>query len=406
MSAFKIKTWSVTGAGLAASLVTTTSALGGGSVRGDFNGDGYADLAIGVPNESVGAVSGAGVVHVIYGSAGGLNATTPVLNQQWHQNKSGIEDSCEASDSFGAALAAGDFNGDGFYDLAIGIPGENIGAGAVSVIYGTASGLAAANDQFWDQNSLNVAGANQAAQLFGSSLAVGDFNNDGRDDLAIGVPAESESGQLFAGAVVVLYGTANRLSGTNSQLWDQTTTGEDSNEMLDAFGTSLATGDFNNDGFDDLAVGSPNEGIGAVNKAGAVHIILGSAARLTAAGGQFWHQNSAGVLDACEADDNFGTSLAAGDFDNDGFDDLAVGVPGESINGGANAGAVHVLYGQAGGVGAGRDQFWHQDSPNILEQVDSAEAPPMSTTRRCAIDRPRPVPSTAPFVKKGSKMRR
>ena len=91
----------------------------------DFNGDGFADLAIGVPGESVGSVTGAGAVNVIYGSSIGLTATG---NQFWTQDKLGIGNSAEPFDRFGDSLAWGDFNGDGFSDLAIGVPYEDVGS--------------------------------------------------------------------------------------------------------------------------------------------------------------------------------------------------------------------------------------------------------------------------------------
>src|SRR5262245_19207249 len=97
------------------------SVSAGVAAVGDFNADGFADLAIGVSQETVGTVAGAGAVNVIYGTASGLHASSSVTNQLWHQNRAGIEDSCEAADNFGAALATGDFDNDGFYDLAIGI---------------------------------------------------------------------------------------------------------------------------------------------------------------------------------------------------------------------------------------------------------------------------------------------
>src|SRR5262249_29243939 len=89
-------------------------------VRADFNGDGYEDLAVGVPGEGIlvqGVImSGAGAVNVIYGSATGLN---PTGNQFWFQELPGIaREHSEPGDNFGATLAAGDFNGDGFADLA------------------------------------------------------------------------------------------------------------------------------------------------------------------------------------------------------------------------------------------------------------------------------------------------
>src|SRR5262245_9799767 len=87
-----------------------------------------------------------------------------------------------------ALLAAhGDFNGDGFDDLAVGTPKENSNAGAVQIIYGTSSKLAAANNQTWSLDSPGVNGVAHTNEFFGSALAVGDFNGDGFDDLAIGI---------------------------------------------------------------------------------------------------------------------------------------------------------------------------------------------------------------------------
>ena len=86
------------------------------TVHGDFNDDGYDDLAVGVPYEDVGAIANAGAVNVIYGSPNGL---TPAGDQLWHQDSPGILGRAEANDRFGAALAAGDFNGDGLTDFMI-----------------------------------------------------------------------------------------------------------------------------------------------------------------------------------------------------------------------------------------------------------------------------------------------
>ncbi len=138
-----------------------------------------------------------------------------VANQIWHQDIDGVEGGSEALDNFGASLAVGDFDGDGKDDLAIGVPGEDIGniasAGAVNILYGTNNGLTVTGDQIWHQDIDGVEGGSEAFDNFGASLAVGDFDGDGKDDLAIGVPGEDIGNIVSAGAVNIIYGSDSGL---------------------------------------------------------------------------------------------------------------------------------------------------------------------------------------------------
>ena len=259
-----------------------------GSVRGDFNGDGIGDLAVGAPGEDIGATVDAGVVHVMNGSAAGLTATG---SQYWNQNSAGIADAVETGDGFGSTLTAGDFNGDGRDDLAIGAPAEDVGAtvdaGVVHVLYGSAAGLTATGSQYWNQNSAGVADAVETDDRFGSALATGKLNNDAFAELVLGVAAEDIGTTPDAGVVQVLPGAASGLTATGSQYWHQNIAGiADSVEPGDGFGGSLAVGDINSTVGQDLAIGAAEEDSGAIVDAGAVHVIYGSATGLTATGSQ------------------------------------------------------------------------------------------------------------------------
>lgn len=355
------------------------------TATGDFDGDGYDDLAIGAPFENVGSVVDAGVVNVIYGSSNGLS-TAIKPDQLWDQDVANVEDTAETSDQFGFSLTAGDFNGDGYDDLAIGVRFENIGtivdAGAVNVIYGSAAGLSATTvpDQLWTQNSGNVEGTCETSDYFGSQVAGGDFNGDGYDDLAIGVPLEDVGTAVDAGAVNVIYGSAAGLSATTvpDQFWTQNSANvEGSCETGDQFGVRLAVGNFNGDSQDDLAIGVYAEDVGSVVNAGAVNVIYGSAAGLSATTvpDQFWNQDVTDVEDLGETDDFFGLSLAAGNFNGDPYDDLAIGVPNEDVNSVVDAGAVNVIYGSVGGLSATTvaDQFWHQDVADITSTAEASD---------------------------------
>jgi FG-GAP repeat len=361
--------------------------FGSSLASGDFNGDGKDDLAIGVQGEDLDSISDVGAVEVIYGSSSGLSANSPRADQFWTQDSADVNDGKEANDNFGSSLTSGDFNGDGRDDLAIGVPGENEGAGAVNVLYGSSNGLSATSprsDQLWTQNSPDVNDVSEASDNFGSSLGSGDFNGDGRDDLAIGAPDEDltvEKGQ--AGGVEVIYGSSSGLSATSprtDQFWTQDSANIDGiAEHNDAFGWSLGSGDFNGDGEDDLAIGARWENINSHSEAGAVQVIYGSSSGLSATSpraDQFWNQDTTNVNDVVESEDQFGFSVSSGDFNGDGKDDLAIGVPFDDIGSVFEPGAVEVIYGSSSGLSATSplaDQFWTQNSADINDVTESGD---------------------------------
>jgi FG-GAP-like repeat/FG-GAP repeat len=355
--------WPVTG-GLA-HRSTTTQAVEG--PQADFNNDGFADLAVGVAGENLGARSNAGAVNVLYGAAGGL---TGARSQLFTQDSSGVPGGSEPGDGFGDALAVGDFDGDGFADLAVGVTVEDLGAivdaGAVNVLYGSAGGLTGAGSQLFTQDSPGVGSSAEREDNFGGTLAAGDFDGDGFADLAVGVWRENVGAAANGGAVNVLYGTAGGLTGTGSQFLTQASPGVPGVvEADDEVGVALGAGDFNRDRFADLAVGAPGEDYaGAPDRGGAVNVLPGSARGLTGSGSRLFTQNSPGVPGVAESGDNFGLALAVGDFAGDGFVDLAVG-GAEDVGTAEDAGAINVLPGSAGGLTGTGSQLLTRNSPGV-----------------------------------------
>jgi len=343
------------------------------SLHADFNGDGFDDLAIGMPTANYGPNADNGAVQVLYGSAAGLNAASAQFLR--HSSK-------EADLLFGLALAAGDFNADGFDDLAVGSPGKDLAqnqpdTGSVTVFFGSATGLKTSGRQEFDEYTGGVPGTPEAGNLFGYALAAGDFNGDGHDDLAIGVPND---GLDVTGGVNVLFGAAAGLTTDGAVKLVQGLNGVlDGAEFGDGFGSALAAGDFNGDGRDDLAIGAPYQGItyieiidrtrfvNVLDNVGAVNIVFGAARGFATSGNQFWMQNSQGANGngGAEAEDHFGFALAAGDFDGNGRDDLAIGVPDEDLDGFTDAGAVHLLFGSVTGLMATGSQFLTQNTAGV-----------------------------------------
>ena len=391
------------------------AALVATGVTGDFNGDGFDDKAIGASGEEFGSSNTTGAVHVIYGSSGGLSATAVIADQMWTQDSAGIEGIAEDWDYFGVTISSGDYNGDGFDDLSIGVYGEDIDlavasienfdvsinsaviakdTGVVQVIYGSPAGLSATAvlpDQVWIQGFADIADFSENYDGFGTRLSSGDYNGDGHDDLAIGAQYEETGSLDNTGGVHIIYGSSGGLSATAviaDQRWTQDSTDiEDAVEASDEFGSSLSSGDYNGDGSDDLAIGAAQETIGTSFGTGAVNVIYGSSGGLSATAviaDQMWTQNSTDIDGVAETKEYFSNSLSSGDYNGDGRDDLAVGTPAEDVGTVIDAGAVNVIYGSSGGLSATAviaDQLLTQDSPGIdgVAEADDRIGVPLSS---------------------------
>ncbi len=348
---------------------------------GNFNGDQWQDLAIGIPSRDFNFIISAtnnGLVLILYGSADGLSPT----NQQT-LSQGFVENGIESSDFFGWSLASGDFNGDGFDDLAVGSPFEDFtflavdrnNAGAINIFYGSDSGFNSPVESVFihQGNLVNNIDAVQPNDQFGFSLVAGDFDNDGIDDLVVSTPNEDLGEASNAGQVSIIFGSDDGITtSSDSMPIAQSSFGiEGDPESGDQFGYSLAAGYFDFNNFLDLAIGVPGERIDGSDGAGAVQVILGGLNGLTNTN-TLWSQ-SGDIQGIPESQDRFGTSIAVGNFNDDFSDDLVVGVPQENIPEGADAGVINIIYGDNSGLTTTNNQIFDLGSPGVGGTPNAAD---------------------------------
>ncbi|MFE2042035.1 FG-GAP and VCBS repeat-containing protein [Streptomyces sp. NPDC059477] len=215
--------------------------LAGGyaGVIADVDKDGYGDIVTGnfmetsasEPNGGTG-----GAVTVTYGAATGLSGRTPV---RITQDTAGVPGANEKGDAFGWSLSAGDTTGDGYADIAVGVPEEWLGskrdAGSVVVLRGSSAGLTGTGAKSFSQDTAGIPDTAESTDFFGDAVHLSDVTGDRRAELFIAARGENSG----AGGVWSLRGTTAGPTATGAKSFSGTTLGGPSGVAY--FGTVLGS---------------------------------------------------------------------------------------------------------------------------------------------------------------------
>ncbi|MDX3636130.1 FG-GAP and VCBS repeat-containing protein [Streptomyces europaeiscabiei] len=379
------------------------SAAAATTARFDFNGDGYTDIAVGMPNATVNGKAKAGYVSVIYGGSESPYQSTGVISQA----EAGIPGTPEADDRFGSSVAPVDVNGDGVFELVVGASGESLTSdqfkdeGTITVLDGSE----------WNVKGTTVARGASEYSSIGRTITTGDYDGDGDTDLVYGENGEEHGalrfrpGPLTADPVTTStlrrysMGGATRAlatgdfdgdgrddlattwqamddSGTFITRWDGQA--KPAQWWADADrGSALAAADFDRDGTDDLAVGlvQPNPESETTHcqdrLGGALLLLKGSKTAQFGTENECITQSNPEVGGAAEEGDDFGAALSAGDLNGDNRPELVVGVPGEDVGTVKDAGGYVTMNGTEHGPYGGLARS--QSTPNMPGTAEAGD---------------------------------
>ncbi|PKB17160.1 HYR domain-containing protein [Flavobacterium sp. 5] len=313
---------------------------------GDINGDGIADIMIGAPGVDFGGLTDVGEIYVIFGGTG-ISASTFDVTTLNGTNGFVIRGTVQDERLGEMISTAGDFNHDGVDDIIVGDNFNLNGQGTAFIFYGSKMGFLPVYDKTTlnTTNSVVITVDNFTYTKVRDVSYAGDINNDGVADVIINMYGNDKANYYVVfGQSGISNLSTSALDGVNgfyilgfTQIWS----GQES--------TGSNAGDINNDGIDDLVLGLPAYNEAGDGYAGRVVVLFGKTSGFPALLQMDNMSASDGfIITNSGSYSRMGKSVAAaGDFNNDGIDDIIIGASGKKVNNLQNAGEVYIVFGRS-----------------------------------------------------------
>lgn len=371
--------------GFTLSSSSSSSNYGSALAVGDINGEGLDDIVIGAPLYN----SNIGQVYVVFGS----HALTSLNVDSMSSSVGYILSKPSGSNCYtGSSLAVGDVNNDGYGDVIAGANGCNSNSGTTFVVYGSANPSSTSFSSLTSSTGMTLLGYS-SGEFVGIAVSSGDINSDGYDEIIIG----ADNYNTNYGRVFVVFGnTTSHLSTvalstmTSNQGIVLTNT-----QYSGAFvGCSVASSDINNDGYDDIIIAGYGWS-GLVTMGGIMYVVYGGKNPTSVTLG-INHASTGFQIQGTDSSGYLGFSVAAGDINGDGYQDVLMG----ANNYNSGAGKVVVVYAASSGYFVSAHPSSQPSSrptmqPSELPTVQPSEHPTFMPTKKPS-EQPSSQPTRAP----------